>query len=127
MRGQRRRTSSTSSSARPARSPHALLVVARDHLADQPEREELHADHDEQDAEHQQRALPDRVPERLEHGQVDEDRRPDEAEEQAEAAEQMQRPVAVAADEGHGEQIEEAAQVALHAVARAPVLARRGG
>jgi hypothetical protein len=30
-----------------------LLVVARDHLADQPEREELHPDHDEQDAEQQ--------------------------------------------------------------------------
>ena len=42
----------------------ALLVVARDHLADQPEREELHPDDDEQHAERQQRALPDRVPER---------------------------------------------------------------
>ena len=40
----------------------ALLVVARDHLADQPEREELHADDDEQHAEREQGALSDRVP-----------------------------------------------------------------
>ena len=43
---------------------HALLVVARDHLADQPEREELDADDDEQHAEHEQRPLADRVPQR---------------------------------------------------------------
>ena len=41
-----------------------------------------------------------------------------------EPAEQVQRPVAVAADERDGEQVEEAAQVALDAVARAAVLAR---
>ena len=39
----------------------ALLVQARDHLADQPEREELDADDDEQDAEDQQRPVADRV------------------------------------------------------------------
>ena len=55
-----------------------LLVLAGDQLADQPEREELEADDHEQDAEDQQRPLPDRVPVELERGQVGED---DEAEE----------------------------------------------
>ena len=44
----------------------ALLVLARDHLADQPEREKLDADDDEQHAEDQQRPAADRVALRLE-------------------------------------------------------------
>ena len=43
---------------------------------------------------------------------------------EAEAAEQVQRPVPVAAHEGDREQVEEAAHVALHPVAAAAVLAR---
>ncbi len=60
----------------------------------------------------------------LSDGQVDEDREADRAEQQPEPAEEVQRPVPVAADERDGEQVEEAAQVALEAVARAAVLAR---
>ena len=41
-----------------------------------------------------------------------------------EPAEEVQRPVAVAADERDGQQVEEAAHVALDPVARAAVLAR---
>src|SRR5919197_2745722 len=98
--------------------------MARDHLADQAEREELHPDHEQEDAEHEQGAVADRVAERLEHGEVDEDRNPERAEDEAEPAEQMQRAVAVAPDERHRQQVEEAAQVALDAVARPAVLAR---
>ena len=71
----------------------------------------------------QQRPLADGVAQSLDDGEVDEDRRADCAEHEAEAAEQMQRPVAVAADERDGQQVEEAAQVALEPVARAAVLA----
>ena len=39
----------------------ALLVEAADHLAEQPEREELQADDDEQHAEDQQRPVADRL------------------------------------------------------------------
>src|SRR5204863_7723702 len=100
----------------------AFLVMARDHLADQPEREELHADHHEQHPQQQQGTVADRVPEDLEHSQVDEDRRPERTEDQAEPPEEMQGPVAVAADERDGQEIEEAAEVALDAIARAAVL-----
>ena len=57
-------------------------------------------------------------------GQVDEDRAPEQAEEQPDAAEQVERPVAVAAHERHREEVEEAAHVPLDAVVRAAVLAR---
>ena len=50
--------------------------------------------------------------------------KPKKPEHEAEAAEQVQRPVAVATDERDGQQVEEAAHVALDAVARAAVLAR---
>src|SRR6059058_1749209 len=83
----------------------ALLVMARDHLADESEGEELHPDDEEEDPEHQQWSLPDRVAERLEDGQVDQDCGPDGAEHEAEPTEQMQWPVAVAADERDGEEI----------------------
>ena len=102
----------------------ALLVVARDHLADQAEREELHADDDEQHAEREQRPLADRVAERTCGSSGRRAPRPDEAEQQAEPAEEVQRPVPVAAHERDGEQVEEPAQVALEPVARAAVLAR---
>jgi hypothetical protein len=98
-------------------------MVARDHLADQPEREELQPDHDQQHTEHQQGAVSDRVAEGLQHRQVDQDRRPEESEDQPEAAEEVQRPVPVAADERHGQEVEETAQVALDAVPRPAVLA----
>src|SRR5207245_54310 len=47
----------------------SLFVVARDHLADQAEREELQPNDDEKHAERQKRAPADRVSERLVHGQ----------------------------------------------------------
>ena len=93
-------------------------------LADEAEREELHADDDEEDAERQQRPVADRLAGQLEHRQVDEHDRADRAEQQPESAEEMQRPVPVAAHERDRQQIEEAADVPLHAVARAAVLAR---
>src|SRR5437879_12412655 len=77
----------------------ALLVMARDHLADQPQREELHPDDDEEDAEGQERASADRVSERLVHGQIDQDSDSDHHQREAEATEQMQGAVAAAADE----------------------------
>ena len=116
-------TSSTCASRVLARE-RPLLVVARDHLADQAEREELHPDDDEQHAEREQRALPDRVAGDLDDRQVGEDDEADDAEQEPEPAEQVQRPVPVAAHERDGEQVEEAAQVALEPVARAAVLSR---
>src|SRR5205085_7052674 len=56
-----------------------LLVVARDHLADQAEREELHADDDEENAEREERPPADRVAADLEDRQVDEDPDPADA------------------------------------------------
>ena len=61
--------------------------MARDHLADQAEREELEADDDEQDAQGQQRPLADRLAGRLEHRQIDEDSRSQQAQDEPEAAE----------------------------------------
>ena len=102
----------------------ALLVLARDQLADQAEREELEPDDDEQHAEDQQRALADRVAQQLVDRQVDEHAEADRAEGEPEPAEEVQRPVAVAADERDRQQVEEAADVPLDPVARAAVLAR---
>src|SRR3954469_10685073 len=86
---------------RPLARSRALLVLARDQLADQAEREELQPDHHEEHAEDQERPLSDRVALDLEHGQVAQDDETEEAERQAEAAEEMERPVPVAADERH--------------------------
>ena len=101
--------------------------MARDHLADQAEREELHADDDQEDAERQQRPPTDRVAQDLVDGQVDEDRRADRRQDETEAAEQVKRPVAVAADERHRQEIEEAAEVALDSVPRPPENSRSTG
>ena len=98
--------------------------MARDQLGDQAEREELDPDDDEQHAEDQQRPAADRVADDLHDGQVDQDPGAAEREREAEASEQVERPVAVAADERHGEQVEEPAHVALEPVPRAAVLAR---
>ena len=76
-----------------------FLVLARQHLADQAEREELETDYHQQHAEREQRPLADRVAERFDDGEVNEDRESDQAEDQPEAAEEVQRPVSVAADE----------------------------
>ena len=66
--------------------------------------------------------MPDRLTRRLEHGQVGD--RPDRAEHEAEAAEEMQRPVPVATHERHRQEVEEATHVSLHPVPRAAVLTR---
>src|SRR3954469_12247531 len=95
---------------RPLARSRALLVLARDQLADQAEREELQPDHDEEHAEDEQRPLPDRVALDLQHRQVAQHYEAKEAEGQAKAAEEMERPVPVAPDERHGEQVEEPAQ-----------------
>jgi hypothetical protein len=102
----------------------AFLVLARDELGDQAEREDLEPDDDEQDAEDQQRPLADRGAADLDRGQVEERRDPGQGQEQAEPAEEVQRPVPVPADERDREEVEEAPQVALEAVARAAVLGR---
>ena len=52
--------------------------------------------------------------------------KPTAAEQQADPTEEVQRAIAVAADEGDGEQIEEAAHVALEPVARAAVAPAAG-
>src|SRR5436190_10955181 len=109
---------------RPLTCPGALLVLARDQLADQAEGEELQAHDDEEHPEDQQRALSDCVAVDLDRCQVSEHRDAENSEQQAEPAEQMKRPVAVPTDEGDGQQVEEASEVALDAVSRAPVLAR---
>jgi molybdopterin molybdotransferase len=101
-----------------------LLVLARHHLAEQSEREELEADDDEQYAEEEQRAMPDRLTRGLQNGQVGEDDEADGAEQEAESSEQVQRPVPVPPDERHGEEVEEAAQVTLTAVAGSAVRSR---
>ena len=54
----------------------ALLVMARDQLADQPEREQLDADDDEQDAERSSGRCPIAWPANFSDGQVAEDRSP---------------------------------------------------
>src|SRR5207244_6191201 len=105
----------------PAADPR--FVLAREHLADQAEREELEADHDQVHPEREQRPLADRVAERLDDCQVDEDRESDQAQDETESAEQVQRPVLVAANERDRQQIQEPADVALEAVARTTVLA----
>src|SRR5690348_8374444 len=96
--------------------------MARDHLADQAEREELESDDDEQHAERQKRATADRVPQCLVDGEVDEDADPDRHQRESEPAEEVQRSMAVPADERDGQEIEEPAQVALDPVTRPPVL-----
>ena len=48
----------------------SLLVLARDQLGEEPEREQLDADDDEEDAEQEQRPLADRVAGQLDDGQV---------------------------------------------------------
>ena len=68
--------------------------------------------------------MPDRVPGDLHGREVGEDDHADRAEHEPHAAEEVQRPVAVAAHEGDGQQVEEAAHVALHPVARPAVLPR---
>ena len=93
-------------------------------LGEQPERDELDADDDEQHAERQQRSVADALSPEPEHGEVREDDEADRSHEQPDAAEEVQRPVPVAAHEGHAQQVEEAAEVALRPVARAAVLAR---
>ena len=57
-------------------------MLARDELGEQPEREELDPDHDEQHAEEQQRPLPDRLSAELLDREVDEDPGPQRAEQE---------------------------------------------
>src|SRR5215211_5481168 len=104
--------------------PLALLMMARDQLANESEGEELEPDDDEEHAEREQRAMPDRLAAELEHGQVDQDAEADRAKHEPERPEEMQRPVAVATHERDREQVEERAKVALGPVARATVRAR---
>src|SRR2546422_10208144 len=94
----------------------ALLVLARDHLTQQTEGEELEPDDREQDAEREQGPLSDRMAGRLQYRQVDEDSGPEGTEQETEAAEQVQRAVPVAPDEHDRKQVEEAAHVALEPV-----------
>src|SRR4051812_47546125 len=99
-------------------------MVARQHLPDQPEREELNADDDQQDAEHQERPPTDRRAAQLENRQVKQDRRAGAPEQHPDAAEEVERAVAVAAKVGNGQEIEETAGIALDAVSRLSIEAR---
>src|SRR5205807_9332474 len=73
----------------------AFFVLARDHLADEPEREELHADDDEQDAEDEERPLADRVALDLDDRQVAERGGADGEQHEPEPAEEVERAVPV--------------------------------
>ena len=119
-----RTTSSTMRSMR-SRSSDPLLVLRRNELREQSERDEL-------DARRRSRSTPrmssGRVPmpcaPEPEHREVEQDDEADGAHEQADPAEEVERAVSVAPHERHAEQVEEAAQVALGAVPRPSVLAR---
>src|SRR5438552_3660514 len=99
-------------------------MVARQHLPDQPEREELNAADDQQDAEHREGPRTDRRAAQLEDRQVEQDRRAGAPEQHPDAAEEMERALAVAAKVGNGQEIEETAGIPLDAVARPSVEAR---
>src|SRR5262249_59858739 len=92
-----------------------LLVMADDHLAQQAEGEELDPDDDEQHAEDEQRALADRSARDLDAREVDEDPCSAQPEQEAKPAEEVERTVAVPAQERDGKQVEESAHVALDA------------
>ena len=99
--------------------PAHVLTSRRHHLAEEAEREQLDPDHDQQHAEQQQRPPADRLAaEDLDRGQVGGYHDADQHQHQADAAEQVQRPVLVAPDEQHGEQVEQPAPVARAPVAR---------
>ncbi len=68
--------------------------------------------------------MTDRLPVDLEHEQVGEHGAAEQREEQPEPAEQVQWPVAVPPHEGHRQEVEEPAHVALEPVPRAAVRAR---
>ena len=104
--------------------PALLLVLVGEHLADEPERDQLDADDHQQDPEHEQRPAADPRAAELEDGEVGQDQEAAPAEQQADPAEEVQRPIAVAAHECDGEQVEEAAHVPLRPVARAAVSPR---
>src|SRR4029453_603130 len=106
------------------RTAGALLVVARDQLAQKPEGEELQPEDDEQDAEGEQRALPDRLAGELEHREVDQQDGSDCAECQSEAPEEVERTVPVPAHEPDRHEVEKAADVPLDAVVGSSVLPR---
>src|SRR5437879_11607709 len=99
-------------------------MLAREHLSDEPEREELDADDHEQDAEQQKGSLADPRTAYLHGREVQQDPEAGGAERQPDPAEKVQGSIAVATHEGHREQIEEAADVALGPEPRLAVQAR---
>src|SRR3954462_4331134 len=96
-------------------------MLACEHLADQPEREELNPDDDEKDAEHQERPAADSGALCLDDRQIEKDRAPGECGHEADAPEEMERPVPVAAHEDDGQEIERGTKVPLDPEPRLPV------
>src|SRR5450759_3005806 len=93
------------------------LGLIGDELANQAQREQLHADDDEQRAQQQQRALPDGAAEdELVDAEIQLDKHADEDQQGADAPEEMLRAVLVATEKEHREKVEIAAKVALPAV-----------
>src|SRR5580765_89490 len=90
-----------------------LLVVAGQHLADQPKRQELDTDDDEEHAEQEQRPLADPRAADLHSGEIGEDDNPDERRGHADPSEQMERAMAVAPHEDDCQEVEGRPQVAL--------------
>src|SRR5436190_13290223 len=84
----------------------SLVPKGGDQLTEEAECQELSADHDQDRAEEEQRSLSDRAPTDLEDREVERYRDADEDQEEADAAEQMHRSLAVAADEQHRHQVE---------------------
>ena len=83
-------------------------MLARDELAQEPQREELDSDDHEQDSERQQRPLADCLAAQLEHCQVDEHREAEHRRDESDSPEEVQWPMAVAPHEGHRQEVEEA-------------------
>src|SRR5687768_1809730 len=74
---------------------HPLLVLRRDELGEQSERDELDADDLEEYAEEEQRARTDALPPEPEHREVEQDDEADGAHEQPDPAEEVERAVPV--------------------------------
>ena len=102
-------------SRRRRRSPSAVGVEAapasevHHQLGEQAERHHLDGDDDQQDAELQRRAGADLVAEELGHAHPARAGRPDEADDEADAAEEVERPGRVGGEELDRDQVEEAA------------------
>src|SRR4051794_38777318 len=87
----------------------ARAAQVQDQFAQQAERHHLHADDDEQHADGQRGARTDRVTGELQRGDVGEQARAEEPEDDPDAAEQVERPARVGREELDRDEVEEPA------------------